>query len=205
MDSAIAVKDLSTAGIYGCTIVSNNYGFHCYNKANPASATGGGFITNSFDNILWHNGQALSLLNGSTLVASYCDFQNTNVAGTGNLSLDPEWLNPAGLDFRLGPGSPLLYAGTDGSSMGATFPVGAPMASTHPQLASVERSGNGISVQFWADSERSYSLLASDSLGTTWTKVADVFTAPLPRKVTIIDINGSAPTRFYRLVTPRLP
>ena len=33
VDAGIAVKDLSTAGIYGCTICSNYYGFDCYNKA----------------------------------------------------------------------------------------------------------------------------------------------------------------------------
>src|SRR5438132_7672350 len=67
VDSGIAVKDNSTAGIYNCTIADSNIGFHCYNKANPASPSGGGYITNSFNNILWNNPTSLSLSNGSTL------------------------------------------------------------------------------------------------------------------------------------------
>lgn len=205
VDAGIAVKDLSTAGIYGCTIVSNAYGFHCYNKASPSSPTGGGFITNSFNNILWDNGQTLSLLNGSTLTASFSDFQNTNVPGAGNLSIDPVWLNPAEFDFRASPDSLLLRAGASGSAMGAIFPVGARMASSHPQFSSIESGEGGITLRFWADSERSYSLLVGESLsGSNWAKVADVFPGPLPRKVAVSDTNAVSSTRFYRLVTPRL-
>src|SRR5207253_3958940 len=78
VDSGIAVKDNSVAGIYNCTIADNNFGFHCYNKANPAATSGGGFITNSFNNILWNNATTLSFSNGSTLTAAYSDFQATN-------------------------------------------------------------------------------------------------------------------------------
>jgi hypothetical protein len=206
LDAGISVKDLSTAGIYNCTIVSNNHGFNCYNKANPASSSGGGFITNSFNNILWNNAEAVSLANGSTLTASYCDLQNTNFPGLGNLNLDPVWVNPAGFDFRLGPGSPLLTTGKDGASMGARFPVGAEMAPSHPVLGSVERLGNAVTLRFWADSERSYSVLANDSLsGGTWAKVTDVFPTPLPRKAVVTDTAVPGSARFYRLVTPRLP
>ena len=201
VDAAIAVKDLSTAGIYNCTLVSNAYGFHSYNKANPASPTGGGFITNSFNNILWGNGQSFVLLNGSTLAATYSDFQGTNVSGSGNLSIDPVWLAPAGGDFSLAPSSPLVAAGRNGANMGATFPVGAVMAPSHPLISSVERAGEDIVLHFWADSERTYSVLQSDSIsGATWTKVADVFPTPLPRQVAITDSTLSSTGRFYRLL-----
>jgi hypothetical protein len=205
VDSAIAVKDLSTAGIYNCTLVSNNFGFHCYNKANPASPTGGGFITNSFNNILWGNGQSIALLNGSTLAATYSDFQGISVTGTGNVSIDPMWVAPAGWDFSLAANSPLLGAARNGANMGATFPVGAAMAPSHPVVSSVERAGDNVVLHFWADSERTYSVLQSDSIsGAAWAKVDDVFPTPLPREVAITNsiVSGS---RFYRLVSPRQP
>lgn len=206
VDSAIAVKDLSTAGIYNCTFVSNAFGFHCYNKANPASPTGGGFITNSFNNILWGNSQSIALLNGSTLAASYSDFQGTNVNGAGNVDVEPVWMAPAAGDFTLAPNSPLLGAGRNGQNMGAAFPVGAAMAPSHPMISSVERAGEAILLHFWADSERTYSLLQSDSISAAvWTKVEDVFPTPLPRQVAITNSILPGGNRFYRLVTPRQP
>jgi hypothetical protein len=206
VDSAIAVKDLSTAGIYNCTLVSNAYGFHCYNKANPASPTGGGFITNSFNNILWGNGQSFALLNGSTLAATYSDFEGTNVSGSGNVSVDPVWLAPAGGDFSLAATSRLLAAGRNGAKMGTTFPVGAAMAASHPVIGSVETASEDIVLRFWADSERTYSVLQSDSISAaTWMKVADVFPRPLPRQVAITNSILPSTSRFYRLVSPRLP
>jgi hypothetical protein len=205
LDTGVAVKDLSTAGIFNCTIVSNSYGFRCYNKPNPASPTGGGFITNSFNNILWGNTQTFSLLNGSTLGATYSDFQGTNFPGAGNVDTDPLWANPPGLDFRLGPSSPLIGAGRGGANLGASFPVGADMASSHPVIHSANRSGDRMVVEFWADSDKNYSLVASQSLGGPWIKVKDVFLGPLPRKVVFDEQVTVTGARFYRLVTPRLP
>ncbi len=125
VNSGIAVKDLSVAGIFNNTISDVNYGFDCYNKPNPGSATGGGFITNSFNNILWNcSAMAISLLNGSTLTASYSDFFNTNFPGDGNLSVDPAFVDASSHNYRLSAGSPLLGAGLAGSNMGATYPVG---------------------------------------------------------------------------------
>ena len=125
VDGGIAVKDLSTAGIYNTTIADANYGYHCYNKANSGSSTGGGLITNSFNNVLWHFGIAtLSLLNGSSLVANYCDFDGTNWPGTGHINADPLFVDSARHNYRLGAGSPALGTGLNGANMGATYPVG---------------------------------------------------------------------------------
>ena len=154
VDSAIAVKDLSVAGIYNCTLVSNLFGFNCYNKANPAASTGGGFITNSFNNILWGNAQTVALANGSTLSATFSDFQGTNFPGIGNVSVEPLWINPAGDDYRLSTNSPLAEAGKNGGPMGATFPVGAAMASSHPVLDTIELSSTNAVLRFWADWKR---------------------------------------------------
>lgn len=125
VESGIAVKDLSTAGIYNNTITEAAHGFHCYNKANPGATNGGGLITNAFNNILWQfTDTTLSLENGSTLEASYCDFAGTNWPGTGNISVDPQFIDPLRHDYRLAAGSPLLTAGFNGTAMGAAYPVG---------------------------------------------------------------------------------
>jgi len=204
VDAGIAVKDDSIAGIYNCTIVSNNYGFSCYNKVNPSAPNGGGYITNSFNNVLWNNGVSISLQNGSTLAASYSDFQGTNYPGTGNMSVDPLFRLPGQFDCRLAGDSPVRGAGLGGTDMGATFPVGCPMALSHPRIESIQQEGPHAVLHFWADCERSYSLLASDTLGNgAWTKVADVFPTPLPRRVALTNALPAGATRFYRLVTPR--
>jgi hypothetical protein len=206
VDAGIAVKDSSTAGIYGCTIAANNHGFHCYNKASPASPTGGGSITNSFNNIIWGNQEGITLLNASVLNASYSNFQDTNYPGTGNLSLPPDFLDPAGPDFRLAAGSPLLAAGAGAVVMGAGGPVGAPMAASHPELRCIRYSEGRVSFSFQADSERSYSLLATDSLAQgSWTRIAEVHPLPRPREATISDRADARAGRFYRLVSTARP
>ncbi len=206
VDSGIAVKDLSTAAILNCTITSNQFGFRCYNKADSASATGGGYITNALNNVLWDNAQSLALLNGSTLEAGYNDFQGTNGAGVATLSRDPLFLNAGEFDCRLALDSPLLGAGQNGTTPGASFPVGAPMASSHPRIESIAQRGNEMLLRFWADSERTYSVVRSDSMTDgSWTKVADVFPTPLPRLTTIADPLPGGAARFYRVVTPKRP
>jgi len=201
-DSGVAVKDSSIAQVFGCTFVENDFGFKNFNKADPASPTGGGRITNSWNNILWNNITNISLLNGSTLVADYSDFGGTNYAGTGNIDADPLFLLPAQRDYRLLDNSPCIGAGRDGQSMGAHYPVGAPMAPSHPTIQSIQVSGGTAVVRFWADYERTYSLLSAEALsGGTWSKVADVPTGVEPRLLSIT--NAIAPNnRFYRLVTP---
>src|SRR5439155_1644435 len=101
VDTGIAVKDNSVAGIYNCTIANNNFGYRCYNKADPASPSGGGHITNSFNNVLWNNGVTLSLSNGSTLTAAYSDFHGTNYPGAGNIDNDPLFLDAAAYYYRV--------------------------------------------------------------------------------------------------------
>jgi hypothetical protein len=135
-DSGVAVKDNCTAIIYNCTIVNNDFGFRNYNKANPASPTGGGHITNSYNNILWNNGTNVSLLNASRLVADHSDIGPPNVipipgdfVTSDNIEADPLFVNstvPFGQrDYQLLAGSPCLGSGRNGAKMGATLPVGA--------------------------------------------------------------------------------
>jgi hypothetical protein len=61
-------------------------------------------------------------------------------------------------------------------------------------------------LQFLAVPNRDYSVLRSDSLGTpTWLTLQDVTAGSEPRLITIDDIGPVLASRFYRVVTPRLP
>lgn len=90
--------------------------------------------------------------------------------------------------------------------MGVSHPVGAPMASSHPVLSEIHVSGTNLVLSFWADSERTYSLMATDALGgNAWSRIADTFPAPLPRKVSITNsLPPAGKQAFFRLVTPRI-
>jgi hypothetical protein len=203
--SGVMAKDNSHVIVSNSTIVFNNWGFTNYNKANPASATGGGHTTNVQNNILWGNDITISMANAGTLTASYNIFSETNWPGTGNIDIDPLFVNAAQHDYRLAGNSPARGAGSGGTDLGARFPVGAAMALSHPRIESFSMAGSQTIVRFWADSERTYSVLSSAVVsGGTWTKVADVTTATMPRFLSFT--NTVAPNNgFYRLVSPALP
>ncbi|MFM1767748.1 MAG: hypothetical protein RJA22_277 [Verrucomicrobiota bacterium] len=211
--SGVMAKDLCDVSVRQTTIilVTNDslrhaWGFTNYNKANPTSPTGGGITTNSYNNIIWGTGTTISMVNGSQL---YCDHNllyNTNWPGTGNFTAEPLFVNPAQRDYRLQPGSPALTAGRAGAPLGAQFPVGSPLALSHPRIDQLEAQGNTHVVRFWADNERTYSLLASDQVaGGTWSKVADIGLGTVPRRLAITNAVPAATSRFYRLVSPQQP
>jgi hypothetical protein len=165
LDAGIAVKDRSVAGLYNNTISDVSIGFACYNKPSPGSSTGGGFITNSFNNILWNcTNLAVSLLNGSTLTATYSDFANTNWPDTGNLSIDPLFEDPARHNYRLSPGSPLIGAGLDGATMGATYPVGG-LPAPPLNLAALTQTPGAIVLTWTDDSGNEEAFLLQRSTG----------------------------------------
>ena len=203
-DSGVAVKDSCTASLYQNTFVQNDFGFRCYNKADASSPTGGGHITNSYNNILWNNLKTISLLNGSTLVAGYSDFEGTNVVGAGNIMVDPRFVNPAERDYRLSAGSPAAGTGRDGADMGARFPVGAPLAPSHPEIQSITLVGGVAVVSFYADSERTYTLQAGENIDGPWMSVINLGLRPNPQLMRITN-SLSAGHQFFRLVSPARP
>jgi hypothetical protein len=121
--SGVQAKDECIVTVYNCTIANNAWGFTNYNKANPAATNGGGH-TVAWNNILWNNNITISMWDTGTLVANYNDLGNTNWPGTGNINADPLFLDVAARDYRLSPGSPCIGTGSNGVTMGVTFPVG---------------------------------------------------------------------------------
>lgn len=200
VDTGIAVKDGSTCGIYNVTIAGCNFGMRLYQKF--TTPIDGGHVTNSYNNILWGNTTTVSLTNNSSITATYSDFQGTNWPGTGNISSDPLFIGAAQHDYRLGSASPAIRSGYVGSDMGASYPVGAPMALSHPRFESITKGPGVVDLAFWADSERSYSAVSGDSLvAGNWLTITNV---PAPVLPTLIQVSESTTesNRFYRLVTP---
>ena len=203
--SGVMAKDLCEVSVRNCTIVDNAWGLTNYNKVSPGSGTGGGITTNAYNNIVVGNTITISMANGGQLFADHNIFSNTNWPGEGNIDVDPLFVNPAGRDYRLADSSPARTAGREGQEMGARFPVGAAMVLSHPRIEGIDNSGTHAVVRFWADNEKTYSLLGSAAVeGAAWTKVADVGMASAPRYLSVT--NTVAPGhRFYRLVTPAIP
>jgi len=205
-DSGVAVKDLCTAIIHDCTFVDNDYGFRIYNKATPASPTGGGLITNSYNNIIANSRiAALQILNNGVLIADHSDYFGTNWPGVGNFDADPLFLNPAQRDYRLADNSPCIGTGRDDTTIGCKFPVGSPMAPSHSYFSSIVVANDAVELNFWVDSEKNYTVQASDTAAPgSWTKIADVYHQMVPRLAKVTHPLATN-HRFYRLVTPVQP
>lgn len=201
----VQVKDNSQVAVAHCTLVNNGVGLDSFNKANPSALTGGGHFTNAFDNIVWGNQTAVSLANAGTLAADHSIFENLDWPGEGNLTVDPLFVDGPGHDYRLAPGSPARGAGRDGEDLGAAWPVGAPMAASHPTFRSIRVVAGEVVLSFWADSESVYSVESSlRAAPGTWSVAAEV---PPPPRPTLVEVRQPALAGtgvFYRLVaSPR--
>jgi hypothetical protein len=202
VDTSIAVKDKSTAGIFNNTFAGSAYGVRLYQKYSTPVAGGGGRITNGFDNIIWGNATNLDIATNSSMTVTYSDIGGTNWPGTGNISNDPLFWSVPLRDYRLATNSPAAGTGRVGGNMGAQFPVGAPMALSHPRIESESISNGAATIRFWADSEKSYTLQTStDAAGGTWTTVTNVPTRALPVLAEVI-IPVAPGNHFFRLQTP---
>jgi hypothetical protein len=203
VDSGLAVKDFSSASLYNSTILRCPWGVRLYEKYSPYNlSTGGGRFTNGYNNIIWGNTNLVNpLTNGSVIQFTYSDLQS-NVTGVGNIQSDPLFLNATLLDTRLATNSPAIGTGYGGANMGATYPVGAPMAPSHPRIDSVGFPGGMPQLRFWADGGKTYSVQYADSLTNSWSLLAPVSAQTLPRVVEITDTNVLNGARFYRVTTP---
>ncbi|PYJ01874.1 MAG: hypothetical protein DME25_17335, partial [Verrucomicrobia bacterium] len=194
VDTGIAVKDNGTASLFDTTLSASSFGMRLYQKF--ATPIGGGHVTNAFNNLIWGNTVSILLSNGATVVLDYSDVQGTNWPGTGNISADPRFLNPAADDFRLGPGSPAIGAGLAGADLGVHFPVGG-IPPEPARLAAGAAGTNGVQI-WWqedADNEAGFSIERSTD-ASTW-QVVDAVGA----NVTNYTDSSAllAPLYFYRV------
>ncbi|MFO8102420.1 MAG: hypothetical protein R6U37_09710 [Dehalococcoidia bacterium] len=73
--------------------------------------------------ILWDGVDEIYNNDNSIIMVNYSDFDPTGsgtYTGTGNISTDPEWVNPGSGDFHLKANSPCLDAGTNSAVAGIT-------------------------------------------------------------------------------------
>ena len=131
---------------------------------------------------------------------TYSDFEGVTWPGTANTSTDPLWHDAANGDYRLNSGSPCRSSGADGRDIGASVPVGAPMAPSQPSITSATVENGEIVLRFWADYARTYTLQSSSTLAGPWTKVTD-YSPAIP---TFVETRQAASAnRFFRLVSPK--
>jgi hypothetical protein len=189
----IAIKDNGTAALYNNTIADVTDGIFAYGKF----TTLGGHVTNGFNNLVWNVTTAVHLNNGADAVLTYSDFQHTNFPGAGNISADPSWQKPQANDYRLLADSPCLGTGLGGANMGASFPLGAPMAPSHPSLDFLARP-DGLRLEFWADSAKTTTLETSETLEAgVWGTVMVNSGLARPQRV-VVELTPGSPA-FYRV------
>jgi hypothetical protein len=127
VDMGVAVKDSSEAVIVNNTIVASVNGLKLYEKT---AGQGGGHAI-AWNNIIWDNTNSVVSSNSSTITVDYSDVSGAETyPGMSNLNLNPLFLNAALHDYRLAAGSPAVGTGTNGTTMGAVFPVGSFLVDT---------------------------------------------------------------------------
>jgi parallel beta-helix repeat protein len=123
----------SSPTLTNCTISGNRAGYYgggvCAGAASPklinctisgnTAASGGGVRCDSSSPtltncILWADTPQEIFVSSAIPVVTYCDVQG-GYAGTGNLNLDPLFVNAAAGDYHLGPLSPCIDAGDPAS------------------------------------------------------------------------------------------
>jgi hypothetical protein len=194
----IGIKDSGTASLYNNTISDATDGVAVYAKFTAQ----GGFVTNGANNLIWGVTNAITTTNNGAVTMEFSDLQDTNWPGSGNISADPLFLNAAMRDFRLATNSPARGAGLGGRDLGAQFPVGAPMALSHPRIESAILSGATGVIQFWADPEKSYTLRMANAIsGATWMTITNIPTRPSPVLIEV-SVSVTPGEHYLRLQTP---
>jgi hypothetical protein len=97
------------------TVVGNQEGINLFSK--DGFPDGGHGMFHSM--IVWDNSVDVKIDDRSTASFTYSDISDALWPGTGNISLDPRFVDAAGLDYSLEPGSPCITTGLASTDMGA--------------------------------------------------------------------------------------
>jgi hypothetical protein len=200
----IEVSDSSLALLYNNTIAHCETGFQIHEKT---PGRGSGLPGETFNNLLWGNANAISLLDGGLLSVTYTGLPDPSWTADGsNVADDPQFVNFAGHDYRLRGSSPMRGRGRNGEDLGATMPVGAFMASSHPAFTLVEDIDPvNLGFSYWSDPEKHYALEACEEPGSgLWVKIADLPSTTMPQLITLALPKGGL-VQFFRLVSSELP
>jgi hypothetical protein len=74
------------------------------------------------------------------------------------------------------------------------------------RIDTIDQTGGVVVLSFQAEAGKSYSVLFKDALGdAAWEKLKDIAAPGISALVIVTDETPTAPTRFYRLVTPAQP
>jgi parallel beta-helix repeat protein len=147
--------------------------------------------------IVWGNLNNVVLSNTSTLNLTGSDVQGGAPAGEGNISVDPQFINPAIHDYRLASTSPARGAGFGGTDMGAVFPVGG-IPATPSMLAAHPSAPGSVRLSWQEDSDNEEAFVVERSLdGGTWASAGTV----VANSLGFTDNGLSASLYFYRVAT----
>ncbi len=167
VNAGVAIKDSAAAALVNNTIADATDGVRLYEKT---IGQGGGQAV-AWNNILWGNSNSIVSLNNSTIAVDYCDVAGTGIyPGTSNLNVNPLFRDASLHDYRLAATSAAIGAGTNGSTMGAIFPVGSFLVDSDgdllpdtweqtygldfndPNDATIDTDGDGLTnvQEFWA-------------------------------------------------------
>jgi hypothetical protein len=117
---------------------------------NSAWASGGGTsrcLGTIRNCIIWANTAPLrAQLDDASATPSYCCIQDWSGGGTGNISADPQLVDPANGDFRLKPTSPCIDAGCFVPGLSYDFE-----GNPRPYIATMEPRGDGSHFDIGAD------------------------------------------------------
>ena len=111
----------STMLLDRCTITANTATSWGFGYQGGVSMANGGGVTLR-DCIVWGNaGYQIRAFGppynaGTWAIATYCCVEGS-FAGVGNIAIDPQFVSPAGGDYRIGAGSPCVDAGDPTSSL----------------------------------------------------------------------------------------
>jgi parallel beta-helix repeat protein len=190
-ESGIAIKDNSTVTLYNNTFVNNNHGIFAFRKGSGPEP-GPGLATNTFNNIFWGNNIDFRLEDNSIAVVNYSNIESAVWPGEGNISTDPLFLDPAGLDYRLAANSPSRGTGLDGADMGVQFPVGG-LPATPKDLVVMATNSTEV-VLGWTDESHNESRFVIESRFAEgeWSTAA-----VLPADATTATISGLEPGTVY--------